>query len=137
MNQAEGSVAQFFYALVAITVALAIATVASPYVTQYRVKQAAQITCNAFTRHTVKIEDAAWREDFTRKARIAGANLKSEQQYLFKIEKQVDLNRWRCTFKVAWNSQTPIFLIGAYLPDLPQIKLTHRIDDVHDVSIAF
>ena len=137
MNHAEGNLAKLFYALLAFAAVLAIGTVVTPYVAQYEVKQAAKLTCTSFMRGVRDINGNEWREDFVRKARMSGVQLKSEQQYAFKIEKQTNLNLWHCTFKAAWNSETPVFLIGQFLPDVPPLKITHRIDDSHDVSIKF
>jgi hypothetical protein len=137
MNHADGNLAKLFYALLAVAVVLAVGTVMTPYVAQYEVKQAAKLTCTSFMRGARDIKANDWRDEFVRKARMSGVQLKSDQQYLFAIEKQPNLNRWHCTFKVAWNSETPVFLIGQYLPNIPPLKITHRIDDAHDVAITF
>jgi hypothetical protein len=135
MLHAEGSLTKLLFLLAGVAAALAVMTFSTPYLAQYQVKQAAKLTCNSFTRGNVDINDRAWREDFVRKASVVGVMLKSDQQYHFAIEKQTNLNRWHCTFKVAWRSETPVFLLGDFLPEVPPLKLTHRIDDSHDLPI--
>jgi hypothetical protein len=111
--------------------------VVPPYAAQYEVKQAAKLTCTSFMRGARKIEENEWRDEFERTAKVAGARIMSKDQYLFTVEKQTNLNLWHCAFKVAWRSETPVFLLGTFFPEVPPLKLTHRIDDAHNVSITF
>jgi hypothetical protein len=137
MTHADGNLAKLVLLLGAFAVVVVIGTIMPPYIAQYEVKQAAKLTCNAFIRGASDINAPAWREDFVRKARAADVFLKSEQQYLFKLEKQHEQNRWHCSFKVAWNSETPVFLVGQFFGDVPPVKITHRVDDAHDVPLSY
>ncbi len=129
--------AKLLYVVIALVVLLGLATIATPFMAQYEVKRAARVTCSDFFRAHRDIQGPEWRDDFVRKARIAGVNLKSDQQYLFQLEKRTSLNMWHCRFKVAWNSETPVIGIGELVTELPKIKITHRIDETYEVPIKY
>ena len=109
-------------------------TVIDPYAAQYGVKSAAKNACNEHIRRAKGFEQLPWEEEFRRRARGAGVDLKSPQQYAFRVEEDQAEGRWVCRYKVAWNSTTPWFLLSTVQPELRPLKITHRIDDTHSVS---
>ena len=122
--------------LVVAALVIAAATYLGPWATEYEVKTAARIACNDLILEKRTGSTGKALEGFVRKSSTAGVKLK-EGQYAFSLEESKGERLWRCHYKVAYKSSTPVFLIADFFTDVPPFTLVHRIDAVHEVRSTY
>jgi hypothetical protein len=128
---------KILWLLLAIALVIGGGTLVDPITGYYGVKAAAKNACNEHIRRAKGFQEEPWEEEFRRRARGSGVELKSSQQYVFKVEEDKGEGRWVCNYKVAWKSTTPWFLVDIVYPQLEPLTITHRLDDKHGIAKSY
>ncbi len=137
---AEGNLAKVIYAVVIFVVVVAVGTFMKPWLDEYEVKTAARIACNEIikgTRYKLPEQVKNAENTFERKALMAGVHLKTGQSYVFEVSDISNEDLWRCHFKAAWKSSTPLLIVSALYPEAPPIQRVHRLDNTYDTKNSF
>jgi hypothetical protein len=128
---------KLLWIVLAIAAVIVGGTVVDPISGHYGVKAAAKNACNEHIRRAKGFGHEPWEEEFVRRARIAGVDLKNSQQYVFTVEEDKAEGRWVCHYKVAWRSTTPWFLVELIAPTVQPLTLVQRLDDTHGIAKAY